>query len=454
MQGGTDIQFSQNTKASAQNGIFIFNDLSVQKAHILSILRIHFARNALAIMSDARARIRHSLNRVIGEKKRQVQLFTNVLTEKAACIYYFSHEFIEVVFILNVLLDMKESFAKVARKVVMVKYMVDQARLIVFLVKILKFKFLNFSAYYFCLDSMLLIYQSTIPYINFYNSSILFVNHRNKPQTVLLRIITNYYHATMIVKSFEMNWPNLVEDTLHYLSIIGSTSESIFSLDCIYKQSTNLSIPTVYVKIIMYGLLPFILSLIGALVWMMIHLYRQLRSKPKIDITQSILVTSFILSYISYPIITNQTFSLFSCQKFQDGKEYLKADYEIECWVGTHQKMVQYIGIPYTLIWVFGFPIYFFITLSTKKKRFHEIDIIHKYGLFFAGLNDGVFYWEILLVNIRKFIFILCSTLLSSMSIVIKVTLIQILNILNLGTLGCLSTFHLNSIDLLVKTLH
>jgi hypothetical protein len=43
-----------------------------------------------------------------------------------------------------------------------------------------------------------------------------------------------------------------------------------------------------------------------------------------------------------------------------------------------------------------------------------------RYGLFFVGLNDNSYFWEILVVNGRKLIFIICSTLLSSSTPILK----------------------------------
>lgn len=76
--------------------------------------------------------------------------------------------------------------------------------------------------------------------------------------------------------------------------------------------------------------------------------------------------------------------------------------------------MALAIGIPYIAIWVIGFPVYVFTSLYRNRKRFDDKEIIAKFGLFFVGLNDKAYFWEVIIVNARKIIFIMCSTLLSS----------------------------------------
>ncbi len=84
--------------------------------------------------------------------------------------------------------------------------------------------------------------------------------------------------------------------------------------------------------------------------------------------------------------------------------------------------MALLIGFPYIAIWVIGFPVYVFINLYKNRKSLDDKDFITKFGLFFVGLNDNAYFWEVIIINARKIIFIVCSTLLSSSAPVFKVT--------------------------------
>ena len=48
-------------------------------------------------------------------------------------------------------------------------------------------------------------------------------------------------------------------------------------------------------------------------------------------------------------------------------------------------------------------------------------EFVLTYGLFMVGLDDHAYYWEILVSNIRKIIFIVCGSLLTSVNSTVKV---------------------------------
>lgn len=103
----------------------------------------------------------------------------------------------------------------------------------------------------------------------------------------------------------------------------------------------------------------------------------------------------------------------------EDGS-FLRRDLSIQCKTTSQLKMALVIGIPYVAIWVIGFPVYVFTCLYRNRKKFDEKEIITKFGLFFVGLNDKAYFWEVIITNARKIIFIMCSTLLSTSTPVLK----------------------------------
>ena len=124
----------------------------------------------------------------------------------------------------------------------------------------------------------------------------------------------------------------------------------------------------------------------------------------------------FVFIFLCYPMISNNTFALFSCQFVEDGKSYLKRDFNLECWSDEHRKMAMFIGFPIIIVWIIGFPMAVFVALYRRRKFLDNIDTERMFGLFFVGLNNDSYYWEIIVVNLRKIIFILCSTLMSSVN--------------------------------------
>jgi len=74
------------------------------------------------------------------------------------------------------------------------------------------------------------------------------------------------------------------------------------------------------------------------------------------------------------------------------------------------------IAIPAILLWVVGTPLLIFVRLRNKQKKLGATNILIKYGLYYVGLRDEVFYWEIVVVNLRKFIIVVTSIVLSRTS--------------------------------------
>lgn len=100
---------------------------------------------------------------------------------------------------------------------------------------------------------------------------------------------------------------------------------------------------------------------------------------------------------------------------------YLKRDYTVQCWTPEHKYMALSIGVPLISFWVVGFPCIIMYNLWKNRKNLNDKEVVLDYGLFYVGLADHAFFWEILVSNFRKVIFIVCGTLLSPVNATIKV---------------------------------
>jgi len=112
-------------------------------------------------------------------------------------------------------------------------------------------------------------------------------------------------------------------------------------------------------------------------------------------------------------MILSVTFSLFNCFEMDDGKSYLRRDFEIECWTPSHARMALSIAIPIIIVWVFAFPAFVFIRLYNNRSKLNDKELLINYGLFYVGLNDKAYFWEVVVSNVRKIIFISFSTFLT-----------------------------------------
>jgi hypothetical protein len=78
-----------------------------------------------------------------------------------------------------------------------------------------------------------------------------------------------------------------------------------------------------------------------------------------------------------------------------------------------HTKIALSIGVPFIVLYVFEFPAYIFYRLRQNKKNLNDKELLINYGLFYVGLNDDAYFWEVVVSNARKIIFISSSTFFS-----------------------------------------
>lgn len=75
-------------------------------------------------------------------------------------------------------------------------------------------------------------------------------------------------------------------------------------------------------------------------------------------------------------------------------------------------RVAIFIGITLILIWAVIFPLLVLLVLYRNRDRLSNTYILKVFGLFYVGLTDKSYYWEITIVNFRKFVFIIVGSLL------------------------------------------
>jgi hypothetical protein len=72
------------------------------------------------------------------------------------------------------------------------------------------------------------------------------------------------------------------------------------------------------------------------------------------------------------------------------------------------------IGISLIAIYGVMFPLAIYLKIRENADKLSDPQILKIYGIFYIGLNDDSFHWEIVVMNIRKFLLILVSTFFPS----------------------------------------
>ncbi|CDW76979.1 UNKNOWN [Stylonychia lemnae] len=218
---------------------------------------------------------------------------------------------------------------------------------------------------------------------------------RNNPQTLLMRILTNYFQVVMMVKEFQLNWPTQITEFLDYISIGGQGYSQVMSFECLINESgVDIGLHQIYFFVILVGLMPIIMSLIAYAIWTVAYQIKKINLSHK-QYRRYIRTSIILFSYLCYPIISQNSFSLLSCVEFEDGISYLRQDMNIECWTEEHKRMALTIALPFILLWAVMFPSLIAFQLWRNREGLSRPKMMTEYGLFYTGLKDENYYWEV-----------------------------------------------------------
>lgn len=70
-------------------------------------------------------------------------------------------------------------------------------------------------------------------------------------------------------------------------------------------------------------------------------------------------------------------------------------------------------GFVFIAAWAIVYPVVVYRWLNKSKDDLNYTNHLKLYGVFYIGLNDNSYYWEIVVVNIRKILLILCAAFLN-----------------------------------------
>jgi hypothetical protein len=61
-------------------------------------------------------------------------------------------------------------------------------------------------------------------------------------------------------------------------------------------------------------------------------------------------------------------------------------------------------------VWIIGFPTFILNQLRRNLPKLRDKQVIQEYGMFYIGLKDDSYYWDVLISNLRKVLFITIIT--------------------------------------------
>jgi len=181
---------------------------------------------------------------------------------------------------------------------------------------------------------------------------------------VKIKILIGFFQVVMALEGIiEVNWPSMWKSGLDPIRWISLNWYSVDFISCILQTTyfERYTLQLIFPPVILLAL-PCLVRCAGL----------QKRDKPWCSASDA-WRWSFMLLFIVYPQCSEMAFSFFSCKQLSNGNEYLNADYDTQCWTGTH---AGYIipGIIFVILYPLGFPIYIFSTLWRQHCKGHLFD--------------------------------------------------------------------------------
>lgn len=194
---------------------------------------------------------------------------------------------------------------------------------------------------------------------------------KDSPQSILIRIMTNYFQIITSAASFNLSFPSSLEGFFSGVKTVGETAKIFLSVDCFIQDfaMVNDNSTTEYFKAFMTGLSPFIFVAIVIVVWFCIRIFKKYEYK---DLKNRMIISIVVVLWLLHPSITGMSMGLFNCYEIDAGEYWLFKDLSIRCWRGAHPAYAFGLSLPMILFWVFGLPFVGFLIVRRNKKHLDD----------------------------------------------------------------------------------
>lgn len=151
---------------------------------------------------------------------------------------------------------------------------------------------------------------------------------------VLMRIMTNYLQIMSFAASFNLGWPESLKRLYDSITVISSSSEMAFSMDCFFDQAgmrdtVEIETPTFFLKALLLMLSPILALIIIVVFW---GIYACFKKHDRNTVIRNIMVSIIVVIFMAHPTLTSNAFSMMNCFEIDPGEQWLQADLEIQCW--------------------------------------------------------------------------------------------------------------------------
>ena len=235
-------------------------------------------------------------------------------------------------------------------------------------------------------------------------------------QSILLRIIANYFQLITAAMSFNLKFPSALSDAFLPAEKVGSSTEAFLSFDWFLSDSNVITFtPNIAIfKVFLTGLLPIFLLFVGLLFWSIAYFIPVRIFK---DFKRNLCITTIVILYLLHPMLTKVGLEMFQCIEVDKNKSQARINLDFEWFSTDHMKWWAFFGVPIVVFWSIGSPILIFWIMFKNRHSLQEPKVQRYLLMMYQGLKDKVFYWE-LINTMRKIIMIGINAFLSTLPLI------------------------------------
>ncbi|KAL4493658.1 hypothetical protein ABPG72_004151 [Tetrahymena utriculariae] len=211
----------------------------------------------------------------------------------------------------------------------------------------------------------------------------------------LFKILINHSQINLIAFSLSQDIPQQLTQIIN--TIISPFRLIQTGFDCLFSQ--HFVEKLVFIKTIFFSLQPIIFYVLIMVCFTIIEVIRKKVIKSYYFYTSCFFVALYLI-----PQVIQQLILAISCQTVGQHK-YMIADMTIVCFSKIHVQYIKYIIIPGLIVYGVLIPILMITLLCINKKHFTSSYFEIKYGFLYKEFKPNLFYWEILRLLFKVFIY-------------------------------------------------
>eukprot|EP00944_MAST-04C_sp_MAST-4C-sp1_P005340 g5340.t1 len=235
------------------------------------------------------------------------------------------------------------------------------------------------------------------------------------------KIFISFLQLTSLSMTMDIPWPANYVGIFRAQALVSSVGEEFIDFRCMILPTLPIA-QVEYAKMLLYMLLPSVLSFISVCVW---GACGKRFVDPK-KLRSMMTGTIVLMLYLVYPSITTSALGLWKCEYVEKIGSIFVVDPETLCTDALHVEWVNALAIPSVLVYVVGLPVVAVYFLRKFRHKLDEMNTKIRMGLLYDGYKRENYMHEIW-VAIRKVVIIVIGIFTNKLQVLLALGVVAIL---------------------------